>query len=257
MSDSPYSAGLARFFIAVADGARAQKSFDALHSLLSPGAAVLEIGTGLGLLAQRLAAAGHPVWALEPDADMRTVLLAQWQLQPPQAQARLTPLPWVAAADTPDLPEPVHLACAFSLLHLLAPAARHGLLTWAWRQLRPGGRLVLELPVRSPQRQAGDWQLYTELPIGASRLRMETRLQGSDAEGWCTHWRFEQRLGEQLGEQLIDQGERSWHWQAFAPEAAPWAELPGWEFEAEASDESGAPFEPGLSARRFVRLRKG
>ncbi len=253
MSDSPYSAGLARFFIAVADGARAQRSFDHLQTLLSPGAAVLEIGTGLGLLAQRLAAAGHPVWALEPDADMRTVLLAQWQLLPAAAQAWLTPLPWVAASDTPDLPEPVQVACAFSLLHLLEPAAQHGLLAWAWRQLRPGGRLLLELPVCSPQRQGADWQLYTERPVGASRLRMETRLQGSDAAGWCTHWRFEQRLGEQR----VDQGERAWQWQAFAPDAAPWAELPGCQIEAEASDEGGAPFVPGVSTRRFVRLCKG
>jgi len=251
--DSPYSAGLARFFIAIADGARAQKSFEYLQGLLSPGAAVLEIGAGLGQLAQRLAIAGQPVWALEPDADMRTVLLAQWQQLAPEAQARLTPLPWVAGAGTPDLPESVQLASAFSLLHLLAPAEQQALLAWAWRQLAPGGRLLLELPVRSAQRQAGDWQLYTERTLGASRLHMETRLQGSDAAGWCTHWRFAQCLGEQL----LDQAERSWHWRTFAPDAAPWADLPGHEFERDAADEAGAPYEPGVSTRRFVRLRKG
>jgi SAM-dependent methyltransferase len=247
--DSPYSAGLARHFQAFANRERAQRYVDLLRRGLPTGAPVLEIGAGLGHVALGLAEAGHPVWALEPDADMRG------QLQTlagglTSSAAALTPLPWAATQATPDLPEPVAAASAFSLLHLLDESAQAGLLAWAGRQLQPGGWLWLELPMQGSERSSGDWQDYGERPLGTARLRMHTRVQGSDQEGWCTDWRFELSLGAQC----IEQVQQRWLWQALSPERLQTL-LAGWQVLDDWADEVGAPYRPARSARRLMRLK--
>ncbi len=249
--EHPYSAGLARYFQAFANRERAQAYVELLRRDLPPQAALLDIGAGLGQVALGLAEAGHAVWALEPDADMRTVMLTLASQRP---GLPLTVLPWRVDAQTPDLPTPVAAASAFSLLHLLPAEAQTGLLTWVARQLQPGGWLWLELPMQSPERVAGDWQLYGERTQGAGRLSMRTRLQGSDAQGWRTSWRFELRLGPHGS--VVEEAEQRWHWQALTPDAlqALLAKGPGWQVLDDWADEHGTPYRAGTSPRRLLRL---
>lgn len=252
MHPSPYSAGLARHFEAFFNAERAARYVELLLARLPAEGHLLDIGAGLGHMSLGVAAAGRTVWALEPDADMRTVL--QTQLLQHAARERLTPLPWAAGDGCPDLPVAVDAACAFSLLHLLEPAQQQGLLAWTWRQLRHGGTLVLELPMQGPERQPGDWQANGRREIGASRLSMRTRLQGSDAQGWTTDWDFELRLGDRV----IEQARQQWTWRAFAPDALQdlLAGLPGLRIEQDWADELGTPYSSGQSARRLLVLRK-
>lgn len=248
--NSPYSAGLARHFAAFTNHERVQRYVELLLRHLPAEGSLVDIGAGLGHVAFGVASAGRRVWALEPDADMRTVL----QTQALQAAGLLTPLPWAAGGDCPDLPAPVDAACCFSLLHLLEPAQQEGVLAWTWRQLREGGLLLLELPVQGTERQSGDWQDYGVREIGATRLGMRALVQGSDAAGWSTEWRFELHLGDQP----IETSAQRWIWKAFTPQRlqALLEALPGCTIEQSLADDQGAPYVPGQSSRRLMALRK-
>lgn len=103
---------------------------DYLAARLKPGARVLEIGAAEGLAAAALAAKGFEVWVDEPDEAHRTALAAKG--------LRFVEGGWTREASRFDAVFLHHV-----LEHVEGPVA---LLTSAARVLKPGGRLLVQVP---------------------------------------------------------------------------------------------------------------
>ncbi|MFJ1935754.1 class I SAM-dependent methyltransferase [Kitasatospora sp. NPDC088160] len=155
---------------------------DLLHSYPPPPAAVLDVGAGTGRDAAALAALGHPVVAVEPTAELRSVA------------ERLhvgSGVRWVADA-LPELPRLSAGAERFDLVLLtavwmhLAPAERPLAMAALGRLLAPGGRLALTLrhgPV-PPGRRMFDVPPEETVALAAARgLRLLHRAERGDLHG--------------------------------------------------------------------------
>lgn len=116
--------------------------WSALALRLRAGDRVLEVGPGTGVHTRELARRAREVIAVEPSAAMREHLRAQLRAEP-GVQVREGALP----AALPAIP-PVDGALAAGVLNYLrdTEAALAGLAS----RLRPGGWIVLTIPLRSP-----------------------------------------------------------------------------------------------------------
>ncbi|MFD0401478.1 class I SAM-dependent methyltransferase [Kitasatospora sp. NPDC127121] len=155
---------------------------DLLHSYPPPPAAVLDVGAGTGRDAAALAALGHPVVAVEPTAELRSVA---------ERLHAGSGVRWVADA----LPELPHLSAGaerFDLVLLtavwmhLAPAERALAMAALGRLLAPGGRLALTLrhgPV-PPGRRMFDVPPEETVALAAAQgLRLLHRAERGDLHG--------------------------------------------------------------------------
>lgn len=113
---------------------------------LEPGSAVLEIGTGTGNLARRLAERGFAVTAVEPSTGMRRV--AHRRLSADVANGRIVLVDGhflaLPATRTPG-PAPAvwdGIATSFAFHHL-TPEEKPEALRLMKARLRPGGRIVI------------------------------------------------------------------------------------------------------------------
>ncbi|MEV7360275.1 class I SAM-dependent methyltransferase [Kitasatospora sp. NPDC091276] len=155
---------------------------DLLHSYPPPPAAVLDVGAGTGRDAAALAALGHPVVAVEPTAELRSVA---------ERLHAGSGVRWVADA-LPELPRLSAGAERFDLVLLtavwmhLAPAERPLAMAALGRLLAPGGRLALTLrhgPV-PPGRRMFDVPPEETVALAAARgLRLLHRAERGDLHG--------------------------------------------------------------------------
>ncbi|MFD7594539.1 class I SAM-dependent methyltransferase [Kitasatospora sp. NPDC059812] len=155
---------------------------DLLHSYPPPPAAVLDVGAGTGRDAAALAALGHPVVAVEPTAELRSVA---------ERLHAGSGVRWVAD-ELPELPQLSAGTERFDLVLLtavwmhLAPAERALAMAALGRLLAPGGRLALTLrhgPV-PPGRRMFDVPPEETVALAAARgLRLLHRAERGDLHG--------------------------------------------------------------------------
>ncbi len=101
---------------------------------LAPGQAVADVGSGTGISARLFLDAGHPVYAVEPNAEMRAAAEAMLGADPRFHSV-------AGSAEATTLPDAsVELVVAAQAFHWFDPAA----VAPEWRRiLRPGGWIVL------------------------------------------------------------------------------------------------------------------
>jgi len=101
---------------------------------------ILEIGAGTGLITTSLADwTPAEIFALEPSAGMRAVLLSRLASRP-ELLKRVTVLPWDALSV--DLADPVEAVVMINVMYALEPDYRERLWPVLAAQLEPGGLLV-------------------------------------------------------------------------------------------------------------------
>ena len=172
--------------------------------LVPPRSSVLEIGAGVGVTAAALATTGLNVTALEPDPGMYAVMLSRLALRP-DLEPNLTPIP--AAAGYP-VPRRFDSCVCFSVLHLLEPSERGALVSYAHQTTRPGGQLVLEIPVVSPKRLPRPWEMVAQRQFGEMRYEHHAAAELLPDGSWHTHWKF----CAMHGNLLLDETSQTFHW---------------------------------------------
>jgi len=183
----PYSGGIAPYydlFSGPTDAPDPAAAF--LSELVSEGDSVLDIGAGTGVTALALAERGIHVAALEPDPEMYAVLLSRLA-QRFDIESRITPIPKRAGFRTGTQ----HDVCScFSVLHLLAPAEQEDLVAYAKAEVKPRGKIVLEIPVHSPERLPRPCSLNSTRSLGRLRVQHRSSVEMASGDRWQTHWAF-------------------------------------------------------------------
>ncbi len=188
-----YSQGIAPYLAQFPRPAAEAEALCAAVATRGRGLRIVDLGAGLGASSLALAAAGHRLIAIEPDAEMAAVLGARLAAAA-ELRERVALLPRSEALPAGE----TELLICQSVLHLLPEAEQLALLREAARLLAPGSELWLELPLPSRLRQPQPWGLLAEQPLGGLRLQLHREMYGLPDGGWQTNWRFELRQGEQL-----------------------------------------------------------
>jgi SAM-dependent methyltransferase len=199
-----YSQGIARFLDLVAAPPTEPDQTAFLAPLCPAGSSVLDIGAGIGRTVFVLAERGVNVTAVEPDAEMYSVLLSRLALRP-ELHARVTPVPKRAGF---ALDRAFDCVCCFAVVHLLRPDERSDLLAYAWQHVQPGGKLVFEFPVASPTRVAKPSELVAARKLGESTVEFHSAMEPAERGWWYTHWLFRTTLGGKT----MDEVRRTFHW---------------------------------------------
>ena len=184
-----YSSGIAPFydfFTPNDGGAAAQLKF--LSALLAPASSILDIGAGTGSLAMQLAAAGHRVTAVEPDAQMRAVMLTRLAEREDVAP-RFTLLPEDAFVEgTFDL------VTSLAVLHLVPDESeRRNMLVFSREHLAAGARFVVEVPVEGSERLAKAAAIVARRRVGEVDYEHASEQCPLEAGRWRTVWTFRAR----------------------------------------------------------------
>jgi SAM-dependent methyltransferase len=151
-------------------------------------ARVVDFGAGTGRLALPLAQAGYSVVAIDPCAEMLAVLSSKAEKE------RLT-IPTVCCRMQDEFQSPPFdiALCVFTvLLYLLDEAALNASFQTAAGALRPGGRLLLDIPSRqifhSYNRTAPDFVREVRvIPETEVLFRCEETIRVLDGDGWVDH----------------------------------------------------------------------
>lgn len=204
-----YSQGIARFadlFASVTPQEANAATF--LVPLCPSGSSVLDIGAGAGGTAFALASRGVNVVALEPDPEMYTVLLSRLALRR-ELHEFIAPL--LQPAGFPMIHD-FDVVCSFAVIHLLQPAERLSLLRYAFTRVRPGGNLVLEVPVASQERIVKPWQMVAARKLGAADVEFHSAMESAQDGWWYTHWKFRTVFAGAP----VDEIQRTFHWYPLA-----------------------------------------
>jgi hypothetical protein len=96
---------------------------------------------------------------------MYAIMLSRLALRP-DLESKLTPIPKAAGY---SMPSRFDACVCFSVLHLLEAPEQTALVYYARQATRPGGRLVLEMPVASPKRLPRPWERVAQRQLGEMR----------------------------------------------------------------------------------------
>lgn len=242
----PYSNGTAHYYDLFGTvWGQADEAARFLIDLVPPRSSVLEIGAGVGVTAAALAAAGLEVTALEPDPEMYAVMLSRLALRP-DLESNLTPVPRAAGYPVPRRFD----ACAcFAVLHLLEPSERAALVAYAYQATRPGGQLVLEIPVVSNKRLPRQWELVAQRQFGEMRYEHHSAAEPLSDGSWHTHWKFRALHGDVL----LDETAQTFHWRPLSVnDSAELLRAHRIDVEGEYAGFDRAPYEPNESRVRLV-----
>jgi len=244
-----YSQGIARFADLVAAPSAEPDQIGFLAPLCPAGSSVLDIGAGVGRTAFALAERGVRVVALEPDAEMHSVLLTRLALRP-ELHERITPVPKSAGF---ALDRSFDVVCCFAVVHLLQAHERTDLVAYAWQHVEAGGKLVLEIPVASGARVAKSAELVAARKLGELTVEFHSATAPAERGWWYTHWLFRSTL---RGE-TIDEVRRSFHWYPMPhDETVDLLERLGIVPDEEYAGYDRAAYAPGESRVRLVVARR-
>ena len=142
---------------------------------LPPGGTVLDIGCGFGRHAVALAAIGYPTVGIDPSATM----IAAARQAAEDANASEVAFTVGTGADLTDVDRYDAAICMFTSLGQVGPDGEdnQSMLPAVARAIRPGGRLVVEVPVRDRAVDA----LVAEETLGAGPNRTEVARHFEDA----------------------------------------------------------------------------
>ncbi|GEM_PF-601366 len=155
--DDPY-ANIADWYDVEHDGFAADGEFYQAVIASAAGARInaLEIGSGTGRLAAALALAGWAVTGIEPSAAMRARCATRLAKLPPAVARRLHIVAGTATA--PNLPTPpsggafdAAIIALGTFAHLTTAKERKEALAVIRPQLRPNGKLVIDLDLEGPR----------------------------------------------------------------------------------------------------------
>lgn len=248
-----YSRGVARFIdlIGQANQNTAAAEIASLVRDLAPGSRVLDIGAGTGAVAVPLARMGFQVTALEPDAEMRSRLLARvaYAGDGDDIASRLTVLPH--AAGERDLPHRFDRVLCRAVAHLITPDEVDALIAWGGRHLRPGGAFLLNVATDGSARRPSTLARVAERMLGETRFEHWSEGVERSPGHWATRWVFRVHHGDLLVEEL----ERVFEWRTDrverVTETAHRAGLRVMRVTAGFGDE---PFEAGTSSSATLTL---
>lgn len=154
----------------------------------SPPARIVDFGAGTGRLALPLAKAGYSVMAIDPCAEMLAVLSSKAENE------RLAIQTVCCRMQDEFQSPPFDLAlCVFTvLLYLLDEVALNAAFQTAAAALRPGGRLLLDIPSRqifhSYNRTAPDFVRDVRvIPETEVLFRYEETIRVLDGNRWVNH----------------------------------------------------------------------
>ncbi len=216
-----------------------------LIDVLPKQSSVLEIGAGVGVTAAALAGAGFDVTALEPDPGMYSVMLSRLALRA-DLERKLTPVPKAAGY---SVKQQFDACVCFSVLHLLNPAERAALVSYARQATLPGGQLVLEIPAVSPKRVPRPWALLAHREFGEVRYEHHAATEALPDGSWQTHWKFLAMHRDLPLEEIS----KTFHWRPLSLDDSD-ALLRGHriDIEAEYGGFDKSPFQPNESRVRLV-----
>jgi SAM-dependent methyltransferase len=142
-------------------------------ALLPRGARVLDAGAGMGRVAAALAARGHDVVAVEPDA----ALVAQAQATYPSLVVEQRDILTLEPADGPfDL-----VVCVGNVMVFLAEDTEREALRSMAAVLSEGGRILVGFHLQDPPEHARTYPpAQFEADVAAAGLRVDVRLGGYD-----------------------------------------------------------------------------
>ncbi len=202
MPESPieYSTGVARY-LSLMYPPQPDPQRLGFFTLLRPQAQrFVDVGAGDGALAFDLANAGRNVTAVEPDDEMRTVLMTRLGAAP-ALQPFFTVVPWAQPLMETGYTYSV-VTCMAVLHHLLEHRHRMELLRALRRLCEPGGAVVIEEPVASSGRSVQPKTLLKELSVGDAVLRHASEREPLDPDTWVTRWTFETLVAGRVAEEV-------------------------------------------------------
>ena len=183
----PYSEGIAPYydlFAGPADPPDPAAAF--LSGFVNEGGSVLDIGAGTGVTAIALAERGIHVAALEPDPEMYAVLLSRLA-QRFDVESRITPIPRRAGFPTG---KQYDVCSCLAVLHLLAPAEQAEVVAYARAEMKPRGKIILDIPVHSVERLPRACTLNSTRSLGRLRVEHRSSMEMAGGDRWGTHWTF-------------------------------------------------------------------
>lgn len=198
---------------------------------------ILEIGAGTGLITALLAEwTPAEIFALEPSAGMRAVLLSRLTARP-ELLERVTVLPCDAL--NVDLEDPVEAVVMINVMYALEPAYRKQLWPVLAAQLAPAGLLIFTWRGGGPPAPHAFKEMVSR-QVGRHTYGVWTEILESDDEAYRARYLY--RITE--GEKVISEEEIIGH--AYRP---PWDVIQ--------SELTGAGFTQAEGAERLLAWRLG